>query len=44
MNLSLGLRCHKNALEIAAGQSEAEREEGMCSTQQGKAQQLLRKG
>lgn len=41
MNLSLGLRCHKNALEIAAGQSKEGREEGMCLMRQGKARQLL---
>lgn len=43
MNLSPGLGCHKNALEIAAGQSEEEREreEGMCLIRQGKARQLL---
>lgn len=41
MNLSPGLGCHKNALEIAAGQSEEGREEGMCLIRQGKARQLL---
>lgn len=41
MNLSPGLGCHKNALEIAAGQSEEGREEGMCLIRLGKARQLL---
>lgn len=41
MNLSPGFGCHKNALEIAAGQNEEGREEGMCLIGQGKARQLL---
>lgn len=41
MNLSPGLGCHKNALEIAAGQSGEGREEGMCLIRLGKARELL---
>lgn len=41
MNLSPGLGCHKNALEIVAGQRKEGREEGMCRIRQGKASQLL---